>query len=85
MRTKLGMMDSRCGTTRGVSANSREVEVYDADGKLIRTFGSVRELELKSEKYLGVNVGYQTISIHCRNGKLYEGKYKFKMKENYIF
>lgn len=79
------MMSNRCGTTRGVVSNSRAVEVYDSENKLIRSFGSVNELEKKSEKYLGTSVGAQLIRRFCKNEKLYDGKYYFKMKQNYIF
>lgn len=82
---KLQVMSNRCGTTRGVVSNSREVGVYDSNNELIRSFGSVNELERKSEKYLGFPVAQQTIRRFCKNGKLYAGKYYFKMKDNYMF
>lgn len=82
---KLEIMSNRCGTTRGIVSNSKEVEVYDLDNKLIRSFESVNELEKKSHKYLGSVVEGQVIRRFCKSEKLYDGKYYFKMKENYIF
>lgn len=82
---KLEMMSNRCGTTRGVTNNSREVTVYDSERNPIRSFASVNELEKKSEKYLGESIGGQLIRRLCKSKKLYAGKYYFKMKENYVF
>lgn len=82
---RLEVMSNRCGTTRGVVSNSREVFVYDSNNKLIRSFGSVNELERKSEKYLGEAIDNQKIRRFCRSEKLYAGKYYFRMKDNFIF
>ena len=35
MGVKLQLIDKRCGTLKGVRSNSREVEVFDIDNRLV--------------------------------------------------
>ena len=85
MKTKLQPIYGRCGTVKGVLSHSKEVQVFDIDNKPVRTFGSVREMEIKSEKYFDAPITGAKIRLHCKNGKPFEGKYYFRLKENYIF
>lgn len=85
MGVKLMPLNKRCGTVRGVLSNSKEVIVSDLENRPIRTFGSVREMELKSEKYFGIPITAMKIRLHCKNEKPFDAKYYFKLKHNYIF
>lgn len=85
MKVRLHSIDRRCGTVKGVLSHSKEVQVFDIDNKPVRTFGSVREMELKSQKYFGMPITAIKIRLHCRNEKPYEGKWFFRLKENYVF
>lgn len=85
MGVKLELMGNRCGVARVVHTTSKEVQVFDIDNRPVRTFGSVREMELKSEKYFGMPITAIKIRLHCRNEKPYNGKWLFRMQENYVF